>query len=79
MLNNDAKIDGRRHRVWQLVDSMDIPPTGRGSGMYWTRVQRTWNRHHREDRFETPDGPRMWFNRLQDKLKALGLDGPRGA
>jgi hypothetical protein len=63
----------------QLVDSMGIPPTGRGSGMYWTRVQRAWNRHHREDRFETPDGPRMWFDRLQDKLKALGLDGPRGA
>jgi hypothetical protein len=62
-----------------LVDSLGSPPTGRGSGPYWVGVQRAWNRHHRDERFQTPDGPRMWYRRLQKQLKALGLDGPRGA
>jgi hypothetical protein len=61
----------------QLVKSLGVPPKGWGSGPYWTHVQRTWNRKHREDRFQTPDGPRMWYRRLQEKLKALGLDGLR--
>jgi hypothetical protein len=63
----------------QLVESLGSPPTGRGSGPYWVGVQRAWNRNHRDERFQTPDGPRMWYSRLQKKLKALGLDGPRGA
>jgi hypothetical protein len=63
----------------ELVDSLGSPPRGRGAGPYWTRVQRAWNRHHPKEGFETPDGPRMWYRRLQQKLKDLGLDGPRGA
>jgi hypothetical protein len=61
----------------QLVKSLGSPPIGRGSGPYWIRVQRAWNRNHRDERFQTPDGPRMWYGRLQKKLKALRLDGPR--
>jgi hypothetical protein len=63
----------------QLVDSLGSPPRGRASGPYWTRVQQAWNRHHPKEGFETPDGLRMWYRRLQQKLKDLGLDGPRGA
>jgi hypothetical protein len=62
----------------RLVDSLGIPPTGRGSGPYWTRVQRAWKRHHPEKRCETLNGPRIRYGRLQKKLKDLGLDGPRG-
>jgi hypothetical protein len=61
----------------QLVNSLGSPPTGRGSGPYWIGVQRAWNRNHLDERFQTPDGPRMWYRRLQKKLKALRLDGPR--
>jgi hypothetical protein len=59
----------------QLVKVLGVPLKGWGSGPYWTQVQRTWNRTHRGDRFQTPDGPRMWYRRLQKKLKAFGLDG----
>jgi hypothetical protein len=61
----------------QLVDSRGVPPVGRGSGPYWQGVQQAWNRRHRGDRFQTPHGPRMWYRRLQEKLKMLQLDGPR--
>jgi hypothetical protein len=61
----------------QLVDSLGVPPVGRGSGPYWQGVRQAWNRRHGEERFRTPDGPRMWYRRLQKKLKVLRLDGPR--
>jgi hypothetical protein len=79
---NLARIKGMTDedlQFLQLVDSLGIPPTGRGSGTYWAQVQRAWNRHHPEERYETPDGLRMQYDRLQRKLKALGLDGPRDA
>jgi hypothetical protein len=59
----------------KLVDSLGLPPKGRGSGAYWTRVQRAWKRRHPEKRCESVNGPRIRYGRLQKKLKDLGLDG----
>jgi hypothetical protein len=63
----------------QLVESLGPPPAGRGAGPYWARVQREWNARRLGNAYETPDGPRMRYARLQRRLKALGLEaGPGG-
>ena len=65
-------------RLLELVEQCGPPPSGRGSGPYWTRVQRAWNGQGLGPHYEGPDGPRMRYRRLQPKLAALGLTASLG-
>jgi hypothetical protein len=61
-------------RFLQLAEHLGPPPSGPGSGAYWERFQRQWNKSGRAKSYNTPDGPRMRYGRLQQKLEALDLE-----
>ena len=60
-------------RLLRLVERRGPPPSGRGSGAFWTGIRREWNGQGLGKRYASPDGLRMRWTRLQPTLAALDL------